>query len=62
MQTKPCEGERKPKGGNLKTTPPSEIFKTAAQGKRERKNDRRNKKGQKKKVEEVGNEMVRVAK
>lgn len=37
-------GERKPKGGNLKTTPPSEIFTTAAQGERERKKRRRKKK------------------
>lgn len=29
-------GERKPKGGNLKTTPPSEIFTTTAQGEREK--------------------------
>lgn len=34
-------GERKPKGGNLKTTPPSEIFTTAAQGERERERERR---------------------
>lgn len=36
-------GERKPKGGNLKTTLPSEIFTTTAQGewKRGQKTDRR---------------------
>lgn len=37
-------GQRKPKGGNLKTTPPSEIFKTAARGEKEQ--------GEEKKVKE----------
>ena len=32
-------GQRKPKGGNLKTTPPSEIFTTTAQGVQERKSE-----------------------
>lgn len=43
-------GQRKPKGGNLKTTPPSEIFTTTAQGVQERKNERRG--GNRRKEEE----------
>ncbi len=55
-------GERKPKGGNLKTTPPSEIFTTAAQEEQERKKERRKKRQTEEEGERQASTTVRGAK